>query len=170
MQSSDSMDKKLRQTHPWDLLAEYKLDESITSDDQALDIASGLLIESVGDLELGSAQLSRIKESLVNATRNAIKHTHLKESKLPVSVRLYYQKKKPIEPRMRETFEKDLATRSPGGSRAETTDFVQKSFEPDTSAETGWGYFLTERKVEQPGSSPGEPTYLIELFLYTEEK
>lgn len=170
MQSSDSMDNKLQQTHPWDLLAEYKLDESISSDDQALDRASGLLIEAVGNLELGSAQLSRIKESLVDATKNAIKYNALEGTNLPVSIRLYYQKKKPIEPRMQETFEKESATRSPGGSRAETTDFVQKSFEPDTLAETGWGYFLTERKVEQPGTSPGEPTYLIELFLYTEEK
>lgn len=169
MSLSDSMDNKLSQTYPWELLAEFLLPGGFANNDQESENASNRLIEATGDLGLGTAQLNRIKATLENATRNAIQHNAQKGSKEAITIRLYYQKKNSEQPGEAGTIEVDFDALCPDESGMEPSEVHCKAFEVETG-ETGWGYFLTERWVNAHGTSPGETTYLIELFLYAEEK
>ena len=165
MSPSDSVDSKLSQTHPWELLAEFLLAGGYAKDDQESGNASNQLIEVVGDLGLAPAQLNRINATLLNT----IKHNVQKGSKEAIAIRLYYQKKKSEQSGEGETLEVDFDALYLDENGMEPSEVYRKAFESETG-EIGWGYFLTERRVEAYDTSPGEPTYLIELFLYTEEK
>ena len=67
MSPSDSMDNKLSQTYPWELLAEFLLPGGYAKSDQESGNASNQLIQAVEDLGLAKAQLDRINETLENA-------------------------------------------------------------------------------------------------------
>ncbi len=170
MRRSNSMDNKLPQNRFWNLLAEFLLPKMIGNENQLSEGARVSLVEVADDLGLTPAQLSRIEGSLESAMKNAIEHNTLIESNLPITIRLYYQVKKAVQHDAREIFEMDMDAPITNENGTGPPEVVQKAFEPDTPAGKGWGYFLTERKVDTSGSSLGEPTSLIELFLYTEEK
>lgn len=168
MSPTDSMDNKLSQTHPWEPLAEFLLPSGYANDDQESENASSQLIEAAGDLGLVTAQLNRIKATLMNAARNAIQHNARKGSKEAIAIRLYYQKKNPKQIDEGEALEVDFDALCLKENEGEPSQLHCKAFEAE---ETGWGYFLTERRMEAHSTWPGgEPMYLIELFLYTEEK
>jgi hypothetical protein len=169
MSPADNMDNKLSQTYPWELLAEFLLPDDYAKNDQESENASKQLFQAGGDLGLAKAQLDRINKTLENATRNAIKHNVQKGSKGAITIRLYYQKKKSEQPDGGETLEVDFDALCLYNSGMEPSEVHCKAFEAETG-ETGWGYFLTERRVEAHDTSPGGTMYLIELFLYTEEK
>lgn len=169
MSPSDSMDNKSSQTHSWELLAEFLLPDGIANEHQDLENASIQIIEAVGDLGLAPVQLNRIKGTLVNAKRNVIRNNTQKGSNLPIAIRLYYQKKKSEQPDEVETLGVDFDALCLDEDGVEPSEVRWKTFRAETG-DTGWGYFLTERRVEAYSTSLGEPTYLIELFLYTEEK
>jgi len=169
MSPSDSVDSKLSQTHPWELLAEFLLPGGYAKDDQESGNASNQLIEVAGELGLAPAQLNRINATLMNAITNTIKHNVQKESKDAITIRLYYHKQKSEQPDGGETLEVDFDALCLDESGMEASEVHGKAFEAETG-EIGWGYFLTERRVEVHDTSPGETIYLIELFLYTEEK
>lgn len=170
MRPSDSMDKKNLRNHSWNLLAEFLLPEAIANDDQLSKGAQISLVEAVDDLGLTPAQISKIAGSLGNALKNAIEQNTLIGSNLPVTIRLYYQMKKGGQHDGRGNFEMGIDAHVTNEDGTGPPEIVQEAFEPDTPAGKGWGYFITERKVDQTMTLAGEPTSLIELFLYTEEK
>jgi hypothetical protein len=38
----------------------------------------------------------------------------------------------------------------------------------DHAGGNGWGYFLVERHVKNPGGAEGAPEYFIEIYIYVE--
>jgi hypothetical protein len=170
MRPPNSVAGKLPQGQAWVLLAEFPWPEMIANENRTLEGVQISLIEAASELGLVPAQLSRIKGTLVDALRNASELNTLKGTNLPITIRLYYQEKKPILPEAPETFDADIVNPIPNVNGTGPPEVVQKAFEPDTPADKGWGYFLTERKIDTSGYSSGESTSLIELFLYTEEK
>jgi hypothetical protein len=166
MQPSDNMHSNPSQNPTWHLFAEFSLHNEIGNDEQEINQISVQLIDAVRELELPSLHLSRIEETLLDATRNAKKRSVQEGSALPISIRLFIQKKMQVNAHEGLASAPNIAAPSHG----EHAEIARKPTDANKHAHKGWGYFLTERRVDHPGSSSEKSFYLIELFLYTEKK
>jgi hypothetical protein len=157
MQSVDNNNSINWQYAEWQLINEFTLFGEVENVDREVERASTLVLESMRGLGFPRSYLGRIKVTLEDIARKAIKRNAQIGSVIPLYICLYIQKRGRDEARGSEV-------------RAKENNACQEEEPVLDIPESGggWGYFLTERLVDRSSLSSDNWHYSIEIFLYVE--
>jgi hypothetical protein len=152
----------------WQLLVNIWLTGELISLDLQAGDALDLILDTLAELGIPSEALHRIAGSLEKAVHNAIRFNHQNGLDWPLMVCLYAQ----------QTHVDNLQRKGVTGVPTPVQGYIEKGgvhaelfcnpLDIGKHLQDGWGFFLLERIVPQPGVPIKEPHCSIELFLYTE--